>query len=60
MHRARSLNASPSVLRTSPSVLESVLESVRLEEFPATAILFCGSLLTLVFGVLNLIVAAAR
>ncbi|CAK9009860.1 unnamed protein product [Durusdinium trenchii] len=28
-----------------------------IQEFPATAILFCGSLLTLVFGVLNLIVA---
>ena len=29
------------------------------QEFPATAIIFCGSLLTLVFGVLNLIVAVA-
>ena len=30
-----------------------------IEHYPATAVLFMGSLLTLVFGVLNLIVAAA-
>ena len=30
-----------------------------IEQYPATAIIFMGSLLTLVFGVLNLIVAAA-
>jgi hypothetical protein len=30
-----------------------------IEHYPATALLFMGSLLTLVFGVLNLIVAAA-
>lgn len=29
-----------------------------IEHSPATAIIFCGSLMTLVFGVLNMIVAA--
>ena len=33
---------------------------VSLEAYPATACIFVGSLLTLVFGVLNLIVAVAR
>ena len=31
-----------------------------IEYSPATAIIFCGSLMTLVFGVLNMIVAAPR
>ena len=31
-----------------------------IQEYPLTSIIFCGSLFTLVFGVLNLIVAVAR
>jgi len=31
-----------------------------IEYSPTTAIIFCGSLMTLVFGVLNMIVAAPR
>ena len=31
-----------------------------IEQYPATAIIFCGSLLTLIFGVLNMVIAAAQ
>ena len=31
-----------------------------IEQYPATAIIFCGSLLTLIFGVLNMVIAATR